>query len=198
LVESYIRTATKIGSMNEIEVLEHFGEVSRVLRYVPPLSADQVAEKVIQLYSRHSTEVGGVMDAAFSAHASNIREGKLPPTCAILLAIPEGYKKTPEDEKRKSAGAPNDSSEPTDRERDLSPAGTRPSIQAGLDNPSAQRKRGRPTKISDELKKKALAAKGGKARAQILYGTNYPTSQQIKNVPSILKHYIRKHAPQQS
>jgi hypothetical protein len=33
------------------------------------------------------------MDAALSAHASNIREGKLPATCAILLAIPESYKR---------------------------------------------------------------------------------------------------------
>ena len=79
--------------MNELQVVEHYGEVSRVLRHVRPLSADQVAERVIQLYRRHSAEVTGVMDGAIRDHASDIREGKLPATCAILLAIPESYKK---------------------------------------------------------------------------------------------------------
>jgi hypothetical protein len=55
--------------------------------------------------------------------------------------------------------------------------------------------RGRPTEISDELKKKALQVKGGKERAKILYQTRYPTVQQVKNVPAILKHYNRKRQP---
>lgn len=58
-----------------------------------------------------------------------------------------------------------------------------------------RRRRGRPIEISDELKQKALAVKGGKARAQILYGIRYPTPQQVKNVSSILKHYLGKHKP---
>ena len=54
------------------------------------------------------------------------------------------------------------------------------------------RKRGRPTKIPDEVKQKALNVQGEKARAQILYQTKYPTSQQKKNVHAILKHFTRK------
>jgi len=96
LVESFIRTATNIGSMNDGQVIEHFGEVSRMLRHVRPLSADRVAERVIQLYRRHSSEVSGVMDEAISTHASDIREGKLPATCAILLAVSETYRKVTE------------------------------------------------------------------------------------------------------
>ena len=92
LVESFIRTATDIGSMNELQIVEHYGEVSRVLRHVRPLSADQVAERVIQLYRRHSSEVTGVMDEAIRTHASDIREGRLSPTCAIILALPESYR----------------------------------------------------------------------------------------------------------
>jgi hypothetical protein len=113
LVESFIRTATLIGSMNELQVVEHYGEVSRVLRHVRPLSADQVAERVIQLYRRHSAEVTGVMDGALRDHASDIREGKLPATCAILLAIPESYKKAPAVETPESPGAPKLSATPT-------------------------------------------------------------------------------------
>ena len=55
------------------------------------------------------------------------------------------------------------------------------------------RKRGRPKKIPDELKLKALNAKGGKARAQILYQTTHPTVQQVKNVPSIINNFKRTH-----
>lgn len=117
LVESFIRTATRIGSMNELQVVEHYGEVSRVLRHLRPLSADQVAERVIQLYRRHATEVTGVMDAAFSAHASDIREGKLPATCAILLAIPESYKRAAGSEKRESLGTQKVSPAADSRER---------------------------------------------------------------------------------
>src|SRR5260370_5722209 len=50
------------------------------------------------------------------------------------------------------------------------------------------KKRGRPTKISNELKQEALGVRGGRARAQILYGTNYPQPQQVKNVSAILRH----------
>lgn len=57
----------------------------------------------------------------------------------------------------------------------------------------APKKRGRPTKFPVELKRKALSVKGGRARAQILYGVKFPTPQQIKNVPSILRHFLRTH-----
>ncbi len=53
------------------------------------------------------------------------------------------------------------------------------------------RKRGRPTIIPDDRKRRALAVKGGKARAQILYNVKFPTPQQIKNVRSILRHFER-------
>ena len=65
--------------------------------------------------------------------------------------------------------------------------------QRSKDNgePSPRKKRGRPTEIPEERKRRALSVQGGKARAQILYDTRYPTSQQIKNVQSILRHFQR-------
>ena len=45
--------------------------------------------------------------------------------------------------------------------------------------------------IPEERKRRALAIQGGKARAQILCATRYPTPQQKKNVSSILKHYLK-------
>jgi hypothetical protein len=60
-------------------------------------------------------------------------------------------------------------------------------------SPEVIRKRGRPA-ISPETKRKALEAKqspGGtnKDAAKILYGTEYPTLRQVKNVPAILRYY---------
>jgi hypothetical protein len=57
-----------------------------------------------------------------------------------------------------------------------------------------RKKRGRPTVIPDDLKRKALSVKGGKARAQIIYGTKYPTPQQKKNVSAILRHFQSTHS----
>ena len=57
-----------------------------------------------------------LMDDAIRAHASDIREGKLPPTCAILLAIPESYKRVGADERRESSSASMDSSSSTGRD----------------------------------------------------------------------------------
>jgi len=63
---------------------------------------------------------------------------------------------------------------------------------AASQQPVIRKTRGRPIEISDELKEKALLVAGGKARAQILYKTHYPTPQQVKNVPTILKNYKKK------
>ncbi len=111
LVESFVRTATDIGNMSDLAVVEHYGEVSRVLRHLRPLTSDQVATKIIQLYRRHSSEVATVMDEAIKAHATDIREGRLPKACAIILALPDTYKvvaadASPENTSTKSARPP--------------------------------------------------------------------------------------------
>jgi hypothetical protein len=61
--------------------------------------------------------------------------------------------------------------------------------------PAAVKKRGRPAEIEAGTKEAALAAREHgqtwRAVAKILYGVAYPTSQQVKNAPNILKHYKR-------
>ena len=56
-----------------------------------------------------------------------------------------------------------------------------------------RRRRGRPITIPNERKRAALEckAKGGSNRdaAVLLYDKKYPTPQEVKNVPSILRHY---------
>jgi hypothetical protein len=53
----------------------------------------------------------------------------------------------------------------------------------------SRKRRGRPAKIADALKEKALSVIGGTARARVLYQTRYPSAQQVKNVSTILRYY---------
>jgi hypothetical protein len=67
---------------------------------------------------------------------------------------------------------------------------------------SIQVTRGRPPKLSEDKKGAAQRAKddGGTNRdaAVILYDTKYPSSQQVKNVSSILRNYGKKTAAKRS
>jgi hypothetical protein len=59
--------------------------------------------------------------------------------------------------------------------------------------PIVSRKRGRPPQIPDKRKADAAVIKqnGGSNRdaAKKIYNTPYPSPQQVKNVPTILRHY---------
>ena len=73
------------------------------------------------------------------------------------------------------------------------PPNREPRPLAIVPDPMLRRTRGRPSKISDERKKKALNTVGNRNRAKILYGVTFPSPQQVKNVPAILRHYRRTH-----
>jgi hypothetical protein len=77
-----------------------------VLQHLATLSSNQVAEKVVQLFRKHASEVGRVMDCAIANHASEIREGSLPPSCAIALAVAKPYRTENLPEKALSGKAP--------------------------------------------------------------------------------------------
>ena len=59
-----------------------------------------------------------------------------------------------------------------------------------------KKKRGRPPEIPDERKEHAMKEKDAKGTnrdaAKIIYEVLYPTPQQVKNVPSILRQYRAK------
>ncbi|MGI8960598.1 MAG: hypothetical protein ACR2IV_12695, partial [Bryobacteraceae bacterium] len=92
LVESFIRKATDMSDVSDLKLIERWGEVGRVLRHVAPLTSNEVAENIVRLHRKHALEVTGVIDKAISDHASDIREGRLSATCAIILAWPETYR----------------------------------------------------------------------------------------------------------
>ncbi len=95
LVESFIRTASDVKAANQYQLVERFGEVSRVLRHLKPLTADEVAGRVARLHRKHAEEVTGVMERALASRSAQLLEERLPPTCAIILAVPGKYRTLP-------------------------------------------------------------------------------------------------------
>jgi hypothetical protein len=105
----------------------------------------------------------------------------------------------------KAHGKPSGEPEPAREDATAGVAGDAPRkpVQSESDNGVSQgpiadsarvvRKRGRPAEISIALKEAALAvrARSGtwKEAAKVLYKTPYPTGQQVKNAPNVLKNY---------
>ncbi len=95
MLESYIRTATEVAKMSEIEFFSHFGEASRVFSYLEG-TADENAAKIMDLHKRHAGQICDVIDGAIQNHVKEIREGTLPSTCLLILALPEPYRRSAE------------------------------------------------------------------------------------------------------
>jgi hypothetical protein len=92
LLESFIRIAGDMRMKNELQLVEMFPEMSRVLRHVLPLSADEVAGRIARMHHKHAEEVNSVLCAALAGHSAQVLHQELPQTCAIILAFPEKYK----------------------------------------------------------------------------------------------------------
>ncbi|MGQ9689430.1 MAG: 7-cyano-7-deazaguanine synthase [Desulfobaccales bacterium] len=104
MLESYVRTATEVARMSEIEFFSHFGEASRVFSHLEG-TADENAAKILDLHKRHAGQICDVIDSAIQNHVKEIREGTLPSSCLLILALPEAYRRSaeiPTDEMAKS------------------------------------------------------------------------------------------------
>ncbi len=84
LALAYVRAATEISRMAGDTFFARYGEVSRVVAYFAE-PAGEVAERILDLHSRHSGGVCGVVDRAIAEHASALREGSLPPSALLTL-----------------------------------------------------------------------------------------------------------------
>jgi hypothetical protein len=93
MLESFIRIAGDIRTKNEYELVGMFPEMSRVLRHVQPMGADEVAGKIARMHQKHAEEVDGVLCNALASHSAQVLRQELPQTCAIILAFPEKYKR---------------------------------------------------------------------------------------------------------
>ena len=67
MLESYVRTATWVAKMTEMEFFSHFGETSRVFSHLDGTSYEN-AEKILDLHRRHAKQICGVIDKAIEEH----------------------------------------------------------------------------------------------------------------------------------
>jgi hypothetical protein len=83
---AYIRSASKIGQMRDVDFFTHFGETSRVVSHFAE-PAGTVARRIFELHRRHSAAVCQVFDAGVDANKANIRNGSLSRDCLISLVV---------------------------------------------------------------------------------------------------------------
>lgn len=90
MLEAYVRSATEISQMNEREFFGRHGEVTRLLDHIEG-TPDENAKRTYDLLQRHAGDVTSVLDTALARHAREIREGSLPPSCLLLMALAKKY-----------------------------------------------------------------------------------------------------------
>jgi 7-cyano-7-deazaguanine synthase in queuosine biosynthesis len=81
---AYIRSASKIGQMTDVQFFAHFGETSRIVSHFAE-PAGTVARRIFELHRRHAAAVCRVFDAGVDANKADIRNGSLPPDCLVSL-----------------------------------------------------------------------------------------------------------------
>jgi 7-cyano-7-deazaguanine synthase in queuosine biosynthesis len=91
---AFVRSASKISQMTDIDFFKHFGETSRIVSHFDE-PAQTVARRIYELHRRHAATVCRVFDAGVDANKADIRNGSLPPDCLISLVIAQHSEITP-------------------------------------------------------------------------------------------------------
>jgi len=91
MLESYAKTAQEIQNLSDEDFFIKFGEISRALRHMND-TADRTASNILDLHRRHAQQINAVLDNAIRDHAHEIRAGKLPDSCLIILCVSDKYK----------------------------------------------------------------------------------------------------------
>ena len=93
LALAYVRTASDINRMTELDFFSRYGEASRAMGFFaePP---GTVAKRIFDLHRRHAKAVCAVFDRAISTHAAGLREATLPPSCLLTLVVGQRYRES--------------------------------------------------------------------------------------------------------
>ena len=83
---AFVRSASLIRKMVDVTFFERYGEASRTVKYFDA-PTDTVAGQIFGLYLRHAERVCRVCEDAISAHAAELLEGTLSPSCLLTLII---------------------------------------------------------------------------------------------------------------
>jgi 7-cyano-7-deazaguanine synthase in queuosine biosynthesis len=91
MAEAFVRHALELDGLSEFGFISKFGgEVARVASCVSHMSADQVAQAMLELHHRHAKTVRAVLEAGYRQHAAALAARTLPPRCLLRLVAGPG------------------------------------------------------------------------------------------------------------
>ena len=86
LALAYVRSASDIDRMTEVDFFSRYGEASRAVgSFAEPPGT--VAKRIFDLHRRHANAVCSVFEQAISTYAAGLREGTLPRSCLLSLVV---------------------------------------------------------------------------------------------------------------
>lgn len=91
LIESFVRTAKDMLNLSEDGFFQKFGETSRIVRHLDG-SADENARRIFELHRRHAGEVDRVVVEGMKENTQKLKDGLLPSTCLVVLAVHKKYR----------------------------------------------------------------------------------------------------------
>jgi hypothetical protein len=83
---SFVRSASRIQKMADVDFFAQYGETSRVVSFFQDPAAT-VARRIFDLHQRHATAVCNVFDNAIRTNAGKVRDESLPADCLISLIV---------------------------------------------------------------------------------------------------------------
>jgi 7-cyano-7-deazaguanine synthase in queuosine biosynthesis len=86
---AYVRSASKISQMTEIEFFAHYGETGRIMSFFQEPAAT-VARLILDLHRRHAAAVRDVFNSGIKANEAQLWNGSLPADCLISLVVGQG------------------------------------------------------------------------------------------------------------
>jgi 7-cyano-7-deazaguanine synthase in queuosine biosynthesis len=86
LVLAYVRSASDIARMTEVDFFSRYGEASRAVGFFEE-PAGTAARRIYHLHQRHATAVCKIFDRATTENATHLREGALPPSSLLCLVL---------------------------------------------------------------------------------------------------------------
>jgi Queuosine biosynthesis protein QueC len=86
---AFVRSASKVSQMTDVEFFSHYGETSRVVSFFHE-PANTVASRIRELHRRHAKAVCDVVDNTIRTNAAKMRDASLPANCLISLVVGQG------------------------------------------------------------------------------------------------------------
>lgn len=96
MAESFLRRASKLRSMHELDFFAEYPEATRSIRHVG-LDSEEAARRIVDLHRRHGEDVFAALAEGHKRHARTFQDAKLPDSCLLVLAVPGRYRNGTDD-----------------------------------------------------------------------------------------------------